>query len=185
MIIEITAYQPPGGSPQPPRRRRWTSTAPRCSNRWPTAPGLRWVSDLRPHGLLTTLTPLLAVLGRRQTRRISDGLERQLETQPPAPPERSARLRAVEEALPREVTGLSDVDVIVIGAGCGGLSAGALLAGQGRRVLVVNQNDTVGVCPASPGTGTPSMWERPSLRCWRRLSGCSRRWEPPWPTSST
>jgi phytoene dehydrogenase-like protein len=39
-----------------------------------------------------------------------------------------------------------DYDVVVIGAGCGGLSAGALLAGQGRRVLVLDQNDTVGGC---------------------------------------
>jgi len=37
----------------------------------PAADGTRLprISDLRPHGLLTTVTPLLAVLGRRQTRR--------------------------------------------------------------------------------------------------------------------
>jgi phytoene desaturase len=41
---------------------------------------------------------------------------------------------------------MSDVDVIVIGAGCGGLSAGALLAGEGRRVVVVEQNTRIGGC---------------------------------------
>jgi phytoene dehydrogenase-like protein len=34
---------------------------------------------------------------------------------------------------------MPDFDVIVIGAGCGGLGAGPLLAGQGRRVLVLDQ----------------------------------------------
>ena len=33
---------------------------------------------------------------------------------------------------------MPDYDVIVIGAGLGGLSAGALLAKQGRRVLVLH-----------------------------------------------
>lgn len=41
---------------------------------------------------------------------------------------------------------MSDYDVIVIGAGVGGLSAGALLANQGRRVLVLEQSDRVGGC---------------------------------------
>lgn len=44
---------------------------------------------------------------------------------------------------------MTDVDVAVIGAGCGGLSAAALLAGQGRRVLVLDQNDAVGGCASS------------------------------------
>ena len=39
-----------------------------------------------------------------------------------------------------------DVDVIVVGAGCGGLAACALLAGQGRRVGVVEQTGAVGGC---------------------------------------
>ncbi|MRS04771.1 FAD-binding protein, partial [bacterium] len=41
---------------------------------------------------------------------------------------------------------MSDVDVIVIGAGLGGLSSGALLAHQGRRVLVLEQSNRVGGC---------------------------------------
>jgi phytoene desaturase len=41
---------------------------------------------------------------------------------------------------------MNDYDVIVIGAGCGGLGAGALLAHQGRRVLVVEQSERVGGC---------------------------------------
>lgn len=41
---------------------------------------------------------------------------------------------------------MSDVDVVVIGAGCGGLSAGALLAQGGRRVVVLEQNSRIGGC---------------------------------------
>ncbi len=41
---------------------------------------------------------------------------------------------------------MPDYDVIVIGAGCGGMTAGALLAGQGRKVLVLEQSDRVGGC---------------------------------------
>ncbi len=41
---------------------------------------------------------------------------------------------------------MADYDVIVIGAGCGGLSAGALLAAQGRKTLVLEQSDRVGGC---------------------------------------
>lgn len=41
---------------------------------------------------------------------------------------------------------MADYDVIIIGAGCGGLSAGAQLARQGRKVLVLEQNDRVGGC---------------------------------------
>lgn len=41
---------------------------------------------------------------------------------------------------------MADYDVIVIGAGCGGLSAGPLLAAQGRRVLVLEQSSLIGGC---------------------------------------
>lgn len=41
---------------------------------------------------------------------------------------------------------MADYDVIVIGAGGGGLSAGAILAREGRRVLVLEQSDRVGGC---------------------------------------
>jgi phytoene desaturase len=41
---------------------------------------------------------------------------------------------------------MPDYDVIVIGGGLGGLSSGALLARQGRRVLVLEQSGQVGGC---------------------------------------
>ncbi len=41
---------------------------------------------------------------------------------------------------------MADYDAIVIGAGCGGLTAAALLAKQGRKVLVLEQGDRVGGC---------------------------------------
>lgn len=41
---------------------------------------------------------------------------------------------------------MPDYDVIVIGAGLGGLSAGALLSAQGRSVLVLEQSDRIGGC---------------------------------------
>lgn len=41
---------------------------------------------------------------------------------------------------------MADYDVIVIGAGCGGLCAGALLSKQGRKVLVLEQSSRIGGC---------------------------------------
>jgi len=38
------------------------------------------------------------------------------------------------------------MNVIVIGAGCGGLTAGALLAKSGRKVLVLEQTGSIGGC---------------------------------------
>lgn len=44
---------------------------------------------------------------------------------------------------------MTDYDAIVIGAGCGGVTAGALLARQGRKVLVLEQSERVGGCCSS------------------------------------
>ncbi|PKO13493.1 MAG: hypothetical protein CVU39_19010 [Chloroflexi bacterium HGW-Chloroflexi-10] len=52
---------------------------------------------------------------------------------------------------------MPDYDVIVIGAGLGGLSTGALLAKQGRRVLVLEQSGLVGGCC--------STFEKDGFRC--------------------
>jgi phytoene desaturase len=41
---------------------------------------------------------------------------------------------------------MKDYDAIVIGAGLGGLSCGALLAKQGRKVIVLEQSDMIGGC---------------------------------------
>ncbi len=41
---------------------------------------------------------------------------------------------------------MADYDVIVIGAGLGGLSSGAICASRGRKVLVLEQSDRVGGC---------------------------------------
>ena len=41
---------------------------------------------------------------------------------------------------------MPDYDVIVIGAGCGGITAAALLAREGRKTLVLEQSDKIGGC---------------------------------------
>jgi phytoene desaturase len=41
---------------------------------------------------------------------------------------------------------MADYDAIVIGAGCGGITAGPLLAEQGRKVLVLEQSGRIGGC---------------------------------------
>jgi phytoene desaturase len=41
---------------------------------------------------------------------------------------------------------MADYDVLVIGAGMGGLSAGAQLAQQGRKVLILEQANRIGGC---------------------------------------
>lgn len=41
---------------------------------------------------------------------------------------------------------MADYDVIIIGAGLGGITCGALLAKQGRRTLVLEQSDRIGGC---------------------------------------
>ena len=44
---------------------------------------------------------------------------------------------------------MPDYDVIVIGAGCGGITTAALLAKQGRKTLVIEQAERVGGCCSS------------------------------------
>ena len=46
--------------------------------------------------------------------------------------------------LPFKERFMADYNVIVIGAGCGGLSAAAQLAKNGRKVLVLEQAERVG-----------------------------------------
>ena len=41
---------------------------------------------------------------------------------------------------------MADYDVIVIGAGCGGVTAAALLAHQGCSTLLLEQSDRIGGC---------------------------------------
>ncbi len=41
---------------------------------------------------------------------------------------------------------MSEYDVVIIGAGLGGLTAGAILSKRGRKVLVLEQSDRVGGC---------------------------------------
>ena len=49
---------------------------------------------------------------------------------------------------------MADYDVIVIGAGCGGLCAGSILARHGRKVLVLEQSgDTGGACSSYEKNG--------------------------------
>ncbi|MBN1883134.1 MAG: FAD-dependent oxidoreductase, partial [Deltaproteobacteria bacterium] len=47
---------------------------------------------------------------------------------------------------PKPPTHEADYDVIIIGAGMGGLSAGAHLAASGLKVLVLEQHHKVGGC---------------------------------------
>jgi phytoene dehydrogenase-like protein len=41
---------------------------------------------------------------------------------------------------------MADYNVIVIGAGIGGLAVAGLMAKQGRKVLLLEQSDPVGGC---------------------------------------
>lgn len=52
---------------------------------------------------------------------------------------------------------MGDYDAIVIGAGCGGVTAGVPLAKQGRSVLMLEQGGLVGgCCSTHPGGGVPT-----------------------------
>ena len=48
---------------------------------------------------------------------------------------------------------MTDYDVVVIGAGLGGLTAAAILARSGRKVLVVERNNSVGGAASSYKVG--------------------------------
>ena len=41
---------------------------------------------------------------------------------------------------------MADYDVIVIGAGCGGLSVASQMAKQGRKTLLLEQSELIGGC---------------------------------------
>ena len=63
---------------------------------------------------------------------------------------------------------MADYNVIVIGAGIGGLAAGALMAKQGRKVLLLNR--ATGWADAAPHlkkTATTSTSAHPSSRMHR------------------
>ena len=48
---------------------------------------------------------------------------------------------------------MAPYDVIVIGAGLGGLTAGAILAREGRKVLVIERSNSVGGAASSYKSG--------------------------------
>ena len=74
---------------------------------------------------------------------------------------------------------MPDYDILVIGAGLGGLSAGALLAAQGRRVLVLEQSKSIGGCCSTfEREGSASTSERRSSRSSSPSSVCSSSWAP-------
>jgi flavin-dependent dehydrogenase len=48
---------------------------------------------------------------------------------------------------------MADYDVVVIGAGLGGLTAGAILARAGRKVLIIERSNSVGGAASSYKSG--------------------------------
>ena len=48
---------------------------------------------------------------------------------------------------------MAEYDVVVIGAGLGGLTAGAILAREGRKVLVIERSNSVGGAASSYKSG--------------------------------
>src|ERR1700743_3081295 len=48
---------------------------------------------------------------------------------------------------------MAEYDVVVIGAGLGGLTAGAILAREGRKVLIVERSNSVGGAASSYKSG--------------------------------
>lgn len=81
MIIEVTSYEPP---------RRLASSTQMSSMgvhgalTFDTVPGgtrMRWSWELEPNGMLKLVSPLVALMARRQEQRIWTGLKRLLEEQ--------------------------------------------------------------------------------------------------------
>ena len=66
-------------------------------------------------------------------------------------------LLAAPRSAPAERAAGGDWDVVVIGGGMGGLSAGALLSSYGFRVLLLEQHHKVGGCTTSFSRGDYSF----------------------------
>src|SRR5690349_4747576 len=69
---------------------------------------------------------------------------------------------------------MTDYDVVVIGAGAAGLSAGALLATEGKRVLVADRSPVLGGrAMAVPDEGLQGQRRRPDAPsgCWSPIPG--------------
>lgn len=85
MIVEITEHQRPERLATT-TRLSWMEIHSTLTFEAEGSGGtrMRWTSDLRPHGPLRTLAPLLALFGRPQTARIWAGLQDRLND--PGPP---------------------------------------------------------------------------------------------------
>ena len=80
MIVEITDHQRPGRLATT-TRLSWMDIDSTLTfePEGSASTRMRWISDLRPHGPLRILAPLLALVGRQQTARIWAGLQDRLD----------------------------------------------------------------------------------------------------------
>ena len=69
---------------------------------------------------------------------------------------------------------MADYDVIVVGAGLGGLSTGALAAKEGFKTLILEQSDIIGGCCSTFEVDGYKFAAPPSSRSSSRSRGCSR-----------